>query len=325
MSGTNPWTASRQRLPAPPRSRSSGARRSSPRSSSSPASPKRSSSAGWPWRSPARAGRAAAPTTRSPMPSTRSTPAPQATASRSPSARSSPRSCATTSTWRRSKPPSRATAWPACLPISVSPRASSPPRLRRRRPHGRTVSRSSSTSTSARRRSPRGCGSSSMPSVAEIRAVGQPESLHVASGYEHWAGRLYMRRVSPYVTRALVATPISANAVTALLLPAGLLAALSLTVTGIWGAVGAVLFAQLWLLLDCCDGAVARWRRTFSAKGVYLDGLSHSLTQAALPAGLGIRADGGWDSIGGWTALGLLASLLVLAVSLESHLVHSVR
>jgi phosphatidylglycerophosphate synthase len=164
-----------------------------------------------------------------------------------------------------------------------------------------------------------------MPSVAEIRAVGQPESLHVASGYEHWAGRLYMRRVSPYVTRALVATPISANAVTALLLPAGALAALSLTVPGIWGAVGAVLFAQLWLLFDCCDGEVARWRRTFSPKGVYLDGLSHSFAQAALPAGLGIRADGGWDSIGGWTALGLLASLLVLAVSLESHLVHSVR
>jgi phosphatidylglycerophosphate synthase len=164
-----------------------------------------------------------------------------------------------------------------------------------------------------------------MPSVAEVRAVGQPESLHVASGYEHWAGRLYMRRLSPYVTRALVTTPISANAVTSLLFPAGLLAALSLTITGIWGAVGAVLFAQLWLLLDCCDGEVARWRRTFSAKGVYLDGLSHSLTQAALPAGLGIRADGGWDSIGAWTALGLLASILVLAVSLESHLVYSVR
>ena len=164
-----------------------------------------------------------------------------------------------------------------------------------------------------------------MPTVAEIRAVGQPESLHVASGYEHWAGRLYMRRISPYVTRALVATPISANAVTSLLFPAGLLAALSLTATGLWGAVAAVLFAQLWLLLDCCDGEVARWRGTFSAKGVYLDGLSHSLTQAALPAGLGIRADGGWGSVGGWTALGLLASLLVLAVSLESHLVHSVR
>ena len=164
-----------------------------------------------------------------------------------------------------------------------------------------------------------------MPSVAEIRAVGQPESLHVASGYEHWAGRLYMRRISPYLTRALVATPISANAVSALLVPVGLLSALSLTVSGLGGAVGAVLFAQLWLLLDCCDGEVARWRKTFSLRGVYLDAMSHSLTQAALPAGLGIRADGGWDSIGGWTSVGLVASLFTLLVSLESHLVNSVR
>jgi phosphatidylglycerophosphate synthase len=164
-----------------------------------------------------------------------------------------------------------------------------------------------------------------MPSIAEIRAVGQPQSLHVEEGYEHWAGRLYMRRVSPYITRLLVSTPISANGVTALLLPAGLLAALSLTVPGIWGAVAAVVFAQLWLLLDCCDGEVARWRQTFSSAGVYLDGLSHALTQALIPIGLGIRADGGWESIGGWTVLGLATSVLVLLVGLESHLVHSVR
>ena len=164
-----------------------------------------------------------------------------------------------------------------------------------------------------------------MPSIAELRAVGQPESLHVAAGYEHWAGRLYMRRMSPYCTRLIVATPLTANAVTGLVVLSGLAAALSLTITGLWGAVAGVLFAQLWLLLDCCDGEVARWRQTFSARGVYLDGLSHSLTQAAVPAALGVRADGGWGSIGGWTALGLLASVFALLVSLESHLVHSVR
>jgi phosphatidylserine synthase len=162
-----------------------------------------------------------------------------------------------------------------------------------------------------------------MPSVAEVRAVGQPESLHTSSGYEHWAGRLYMRRLSPYVTRMIVATPLSANAVTALLFPTGLGAALLLTVPGIWGAVGAALLVQLWLLLDCSDGEVARWRGTFSSTGVYLDGLSHSLTQAALPAALGVRADGGWSALGGWTAAGLLAALLVLVVSLESHLARS--
>jgi phosphatidylglycerophosphate synthase len=164
-----------------------------------------------------------------------------------------------------------------------------------------------------------------MPSIAELRAVTQPGELRERSGYEHWAGRLYMRRLSPYVTRLLVATPLSANAVTALMIPVGLLAALCLTLQGLPGAVGAVLLVQLWLLLDCCDGEVARWRRTFSPLGPYLDGVSHSVTQAAIPAALGIRADGGWSSIGGWTAVGLLAALLVLFVSLESHLVHSVR
>ena len=36
------------------------------------------------------------------------------------------------------------------------------------------------------------------------------------------------------------------------------------------------------------------------------------MTEAALPIALGIRADGGWDSIGGWTTLGLLIAVLVL-------------
>lgn len=167
--------------------------------------------------------------------------------------------------------------------------------------------------------------SSSMPSIAELRAVTQPESLLLRPGAEHWAGRLYMRRLSPYVTRILVATPLSADAVTALMLAAGILAALVLTLPGLLPAVGAVVLTQVWLLLDCCDGEVARWRRTFSPVGVYLDGLSHFATQAALPAALGIRADGGWASVGGWTTVGLLVSVLVSLVSVESYLVHFVR
>ncbi|MGH3032893.1 MAG: CDP-alcohol phosphatidyltransferase family protein, partial [Gaiellaceae bacterium] len=41
----------------------------------------------------------------------------------------------------------------------------------------------------------------SLPSIAELRAVTQPEGLLERPGAEHWAGRLYMRRLSPYVTR----------------------------------------------------------------------------------------------------------------------------
>ena len=164
-----------------------------------------------------------------------------------------------------------------------------------------------------------------MPSIAELRTVTQPDALLGRPGHEHWAGRLYMRRLSPYVTRVLLRTPLSADAVTALMIPAGLLAAGLLTLPGLLPAFGAVLLAQVWLLLDCCDGEVARWRQTFSSRGVYLDGLAHFTTQVALPAAVGIRADGGWDSLGGWTTAGLTVSLLVALVSVESHLVHFVR
>jgi phosphatidylglycerophosphate synthase len=164
-----------------------------------------------------------------------------------------------------------------------------------------------------------------VPSIAELRAVAQPEAHLQRPGEEHWAGRLYMRRLSLYVTRLLIATPLSANAVTALMIPVGLLAAASLSLPGLLAAVGAVLLIQLQLLLDCCDGEVARWRRTFSPKGPYLDALAHYSTEAALPAALGIRADGGWDSIGGWTAVGLTVSVLVLLLKSETHLVSVMR
>ena len=105
------------------------------------------------------------------------------------------------------------------------------------------------------------------------------------------------------------------------MIPAGLLGALSFTFAGIWPAVLGVLLVQLQLLLDCSDGEVARWRKQFSPIGVYLDQLAHYSTEAAIPAAIGVRADGGWDSIGGWTALGLLASVLILFLKSETHLV----
>jgi phosphatidylglycerophosphate synthase len=86
-------------------------------------------------------------------------------------------------------------------------------------------------------------------------------------------------------------------------------------------AIVAVLFIQLQLLLDCSDGEVARWRQTTSPKGIYLDQVAHYSTEAALAAALGVRADGGWDSIGGWTALGLLVAALILMLKSETHLI----
>jgi phosphatidylglycerophosphate synthase len=134
-----------------------------------------------------------------------------------------------------------------------------------------------------------------------------------------------MRRLSPYLTRALVPTAVSANAVTWLVLATGLAAAFLLSLRGVLPALGAVALVQLQLLLDCSDGELARWRRQSSPAGIYLDRFAHYVTETAFPIALGVRADGGWDEIGGWTTLGALVAVLVLLVRTESALVHVAR
>jgi phosphatidylglycerophosphate synthase len=161
--------------------------------------------------------------------------------------------------------------------------------------------------------------------MAEFRAVVQPPGLLDRNSGEHWAGRLYVRRYSPYLTRAVADTPVTPNGLTYAMIACGLLAAAALTIPGLPGAIAAVGLIQLQILFDCSDGELARWRGTRSTAGVYLDRIGHYLTEAALPIGLGIRADGGWDAMGQYTTLGLLVSVLVLLVKSETALVHVAR
>jgi phosphatidylglycerophosphate synthase len=163
------------------------------------------------------------------------------------------------------------------------------------------------------------------PTIAELRAATQPPSIFERNSGEHWAGRLYIRRLSPYLTRAFLRTSITPNGVTWLMILVGIAAAALLTLPGVWPVVGAVLAIQLQILLDCSDGELARWLDRRSPVGVYLDRIGHWLTEAALPIGLGIRADGGWDEIGTYTTLALLVSVLVLLVKGESALVTVAR
>jgi phosphatidylglycerophosphate synthase len=159
-----------------------------------------------------------------------------------------------------------------------------------------------------------------MPTVAELREATQPASIFERNSGEHWAGRLYMRRLSPYVTKLLLRTPISANGVTWLMIASGIAAAAVLSLPGLLPAIGAVLLIQLQLLFDCCDGELARWRGQKSVAGVYLDRIGHWLTEASLPIALGVRADG--DE---YVVLGLVISVLVLLIKGESALVTVAR
>ena len=156
------------------------------------------------------------------------------------------------------------------------------------------------------------------PSIAELRAVAQPASIFARNSGEHWAGRLYVRRLSPYLTRAVIGWErITPNAMTWTMIAVGVLAAGCMAVDSVWAALGAVVLIQLQILLDCSDGELARWRQQFSPVGIYLDRVGHYVTETLFPIALGIRADA--------PVLGLVAAVLALAVRTETALVAVAR
>ena len=164
-----------------------------------------------------------------------------------------------------------------------------------------------------------------LPSIAELRAVTQPPSVMGRRNAEHWTGELYMRRLSPHLTRQLLRTSVTPNGVTWLMIATGAAAGAALLVPGLPGAALAALLAQLQMLLDCSDGEVARWRQSYSPAGVFLDKVGHYTAESAVPLALGVRADGGLGSLGGWTTLGALLALLVLYNKALNDMVHVAR
>jgi phosphatidylglycerophosphate synthase len=141
---------------------------------------------------------------------------------------------------------------------------------------------------------------------------------------------MYMRAISLRWTRHLVATRVTPNQLTYLMVLAGLAAGAALLVPGLAGALAAALLIQLYLLLDCVDGEVARWRGETSVTGVYLDRVGHYLAEAALLAGLGLRAADVLAREGPapnwlWAFLGAIAALGAILIKAETDLVDVAR
>jgi phosphatidylglycerophosphate synthase len=156
------------------------------------------------------------------------------------------------------------------------------------------------------------------PTLAELRAQGQPQAVIDRLNDEHWAGRLYMRKVSPRATWVFARLGWSPNAVTWAFIVCGVAAGVVVAFGGLWSAVVAAVLIQAYLLFDCSDGELARWSKRTSASGVYLDGIGHYLGEAALLTGLGIRAQGHLTPPGGYVSAGLAAALLAAIVKAET-------
>ncbi|MGH3319081.1 MAG: CDP-alcohol phosphatidyltransferase family protein [Streptosporangiaceae bacterium] len=162
------------------------------------------------------------------------------------------------------------------------------------------------------------------PTVAELRAACQPAAMMARRSGEHWAGLLYMRRLSPYATCAFVRLRAAPNQLTGLMIVCGVAGGIVVGLGGLAAAVGGALLIQAYLLLDCSDGELARWTGRTSVTGVYLDRVGHYVTEAALLIGLGVRAQAG-GLTGGWVVIGLAAAVGAILIKAETDLVDVAR
>ena len=120
--------------------------------------------------------------------------------------------------------------------------------------------------------------------IREMREAAQRPQRNNDGFYTRHVARFF----SIYLTRILVATGLTANTVTGLMMVAGLCAALLFTSVSLLHRVAGALVMQFWFILDCCDGEVARLRKSSSLTGLYMDYLVHYTVHPCMIFFLGI-------------------------------------
>jgi len=93
------------------------------------------------------------------------------------------------------------------------------------------------------------------------------------------------RKVSIYFTKALLYTNITANQVTILCALIGVLGGILLAF-GNWYSIAGALLLHLHVIFDFVDGEVARYRKSESLTGIYLDLLCHHIVNPIVFVGI---------------------------------------
>jgi phosphatidylglycerophosphate synthase len=123
-----------------------------------------------------------------------------------------------------------------------------------------------------------------MPTISELRESLQREKIE---GRERPWGYVWLQRgPSIYLTWLIAKTPLQPNTITGASILAGIIGMLLLS-SGRWGIMLlGIFFFYLNLILDRVDGELARYRQTFSLKGIYGDEINHLIIPALFFAGL---------------------------------------
>ena len=99
---------------------------------------------------------------------------------------------------------------------------------------------------------------------------------------------LAMRKLSFYITWLFIKMGISADGATYLSISVGLLGCVLLAIGHYPTLVGGAILINIWYLLDCVNGNIARYQRVVSDYGEFVDDTSGYLMYALVFTGLGI-------------------------------------
>ena len=162
-------------------------------------------------------------------------------------------------------------------------------------------------------------------SIENIKLIGQPQEVMNRRVAEHWSGPLYMRKISPYLTKILLTLNLSPTFVTWLMVFSGWIAAISLLIPGRTGIILALIFAQVQMLFDCSDGEMARLLKRFNPAGIFIDRFGHYSTEALIAITFGIRVATQDDASGLEIVYGLVLALLITFNKVFNDMVHVAR
>lgn len=114
-----------------------------------------------------------------------------------------------------------------------------------------------------------------MESIKELRKLLQEEKVNPIGWRRPWGYKKFQRGPSIYLTRLLLPLGVTPNQVTAVSLLLGLVGCLLLLKFTWYFKLAGLLFLYLNILTDKVDGEIARYRKTYSLRGVYWDEINH--------------------------------------------------
>lgn len=119
-----------------------------------------------------------------------------------------------------------------------------------------------------------------MESIKELRRICQkPEDCH---NFDAILEERIPRKISIYITKILIHTPLKPDHITMLMLAWGFIVGFLFSFGTYWHMLAGAIVFEFLLVLDCLDGELARYKKISSLRGVFLDLIAH-FTNTACP------------------------------------------